>query len=119
MHRRSSANHAPPGNLNGQVSQGTESADHWARLSDWYRLQHGRPGPDDTVSAVQRGRLAAIAQAQRDKVISDRLKPQELFSVITALARTGAPEFTRLNPPSSTAAARTAIHDIVKQLVRL
>jgi hypothetical protein len=46
-------------------------------------------------------------------VISDRLKPQELFGVITALARTGAPEFTRLNPPSSTSAARTAVHDIV------
>src|SRR5712672_1273939 len=89
-----------------------------ARLSDWYRLEHGRPGPDDAVSAAQRGRLAAIAKAQRDKVISDRLKPQELFSVITALTRTGTPEFTRLNPPSSTAAARTAVHDIVKQLVQ-
>jgi AcrR family transcriptional regulator len=92
---------------------------HVARLSDWYRLEHGRPGPDDAVSATQRGRLAAIAEAQRDKLISDRLKPQELFSVITALARMGAPEFTRLNPPSSPAAARTAVHDIVKQLVQL
>jgi len=91
---------------------------HVARLSDWYRLEHGRPGPDDAVSAAQRGRLAAIAKAQRDKVISDRLTPQELFGVITALARMGTPEFTRLNPPSSTAAARTAVHDIVKQLVR-
>jgi Tetracyclin repressor-like, C-terminal domain len=90
-----------------------------ARLSDWYRLEHAKPGPDDAVSAAQRGRLAAIAQAQRDKVISDRLKPQELFSVITALTRMGTPEFTRLNPPSSTAAARTAVHDIVKQLVQL
>ena len=62
--------------------------------------------------------LAAIAKAQRDKVISDRLKPQDLYSVITALARMGTPEFTRLNPPSSTAAARSAIHDIVKQLVQ-
>jgi len=91
---------------------------HVARLSDWYRLEHGRPGPDDSVSAAQCGKLAAIAKAQPDKVISDRLKPQELLGVITALARTGAPEFTRLNPPSSTAAARTAVHDIVKQLVR-
>jgi AcrR family transcriptional regulator len=91
---------------------------HVARLSDWYRLEHGRPGPDDAVSAAQRGMLAAIAEAQRDKVISDRLKPQVLFGVITALARTGTPEFTRLNPPSSTAAARTAVHDIVKQLVQ-
>ena len=89
-----------------------------ARLSDWYRLEHGKPGPDDAVSAAQRGMVAAIAQAQRDKVISDRLKPQELFGVITALARMGTPEFTRLNPPSSTAAARTAVHDIVKQLVQ-
>jgi hypothetical protein len=62
---------------------------------------------------------AAIAKAQRNKVISDRLKPQELFGVITALARMGTPEFTRLNPPSSTAAARTAVHDIVEQLVQL
>ena len=92
---------------------------HVARLSDWYRLEHGRPGPDDAVSAAQRGRLAAIAKAQQDKVISDRLEPQDLFGVITALARMGTPEFTRLNPPSSTAAARTAVHDIVKQLVRL
>jgi len=92
---------------------------HVARLSDWYRLEHGKPGPDDAVSAAQGGRLAAIAKAQRDKVISDRLKPQELFSVITALTRMGTPEFTRLNPPSSTAAARTAVHDIVKQLVQL
>jgi hypothetical protein len=68
---------------------------------------------------TQRGRLAAIAKAQRDKVISDRLKPKELFSVITALTRMGTPEFTRLNPPSSTAAARAAVHDIVKQLVQL
>jgi hypothetical protein len=52
-------------------------------------------------------------------VISDRLRPQELFGVITALARMGTPEFTRLNPPSSTAAARAAVHDIVKQLVQL
>jgi len=89
-----------------------------ARLSDWYRLEHGKPGPDDTVSAAQRRNLAAIAEAQRDKVISDRLKPQELFSVITALTRMGTPEFTRLNPPSSTAAARTAVHDIVKHLVQ-
>jgi AcrR family transcriptional regulator len=90
-----------------------------ARLSDWYRLEHGEPGPHDAVSAAQRGMLAAIAKAQRDKVISDRLKPQELFSVITALTRMGTPEFTRLNPPTSTAAARTAVHDIVKQLVQL
>jgi AcrR family transcriptional regulator len=89
-----------------------------ARLSDWYRLEHGEPGQDDVVSAAQRGRLAAIAKAQRDKVISDRLKPQDLFSVITALTRMGTPEFTRLNPPTSTAAARTAVHDIVKQLVQ-
>ncbi len=91
---------------------------HMARLSDWYRLEHGKPGPHDAASAAQHGKLAAIAQAQRDKVISDRLQPQELFSVITALARMGTPEFTRLNPPSSTAAARTAVHDIVEQLVR-
>jgi AcrR family transcriptional regulator len=91
---------------------------HLARLSDWYRLEHGKPGPDDAVSALQRGRLAAIARAQRNKVISDRLKPQELFGMITALTRMGTPEFTRLNPPSSTAAARAAVHDIVKQLVQ-
>jgi AcrR family transcriptional regulator len=90
-----------------------------ARLSDWYRLEHGRPGPHDAISAAQRGILAAIAKAQRDKEISDRLKPQELFGVITALARMGTPEFTRLNPPSSTAAARRAVHGIVKQLVQL
>ena len=65
------------------------------------------------------GMVAAIAKAQRDKVISDRLKPQELFGVITALARMGTPEFTRLNPPSSTAAAWRAVHDIVTQLVQL
>ncbi len=51
-------------------------------------------------------------------MISDRLKPQELLGVTTALARMGAREFTYLNPPSSTAAARTAVHDIVEQLVR-
>src|ERR1700693_1876365 len=62
-----------------------------ARLSGWYRLEHRRPGPDDAVSAAQRGMLAAIAKAQRDKVISDRLKPQMLFGVITALARRGTP----------------------------
>jgi hypothetical protein len=69
-------------------------------------------------AAAQRGMLAAIAKAQRDKVISDRLKPQDLYGVITALTRMGTPEFTRLNPPSSTAAARTAVHDIVSQLVQ-
>src|SRR5258708_24317448 len=90
-----------------------------ARLSDWYRLEHGKPGPHDAVSAAQRGMVAAIAQAQRDKVISDRLKPQELFGGITPLAPIGTPEFTRLNPPSSTAAARRAVHDILKQLVQL
>src|SRR3984885_4787709 len=92
---------------------------HIARLSDWYRLEHGQPGPDDPVSAAQRGMVTAIAQAQRDKVISDRLKPQDLYGVITALTRMGTPEFTRLNPPSSTTAARRAVHDIVKQLVQL
>ena len=91
---------------------------HLARLADWYRLEHGRPGPDDAVSAAQRGRLAAIAEAQRNKVISDRLKPEEMFGVITALSRMGTPEFTRLNPPSGTAAARSAVHDMVEQLVR-
>ena len=40
---------------------------HVARLSDWYRLEHGKPGPDDAVSAAQLGRLAAIAKAQRDQ----------------------------------------------------
>jgi AcrR family transcriptional regulator len=89
-----------------------------ARLSDWYRLEHGKPGPHDAVSAAQRDRVAAIARAQRDKVISDRLKPQDLFGVITALTRMGTPEFTRLNPPSSTAAARTALYELVKQLVQ-
>src|SRR6266851_1612159 len=78
---------------------------HPARLSDWYRLEHGKPGPHDAVSAAQRGLVAAIAQAQRDKVISE-------------LTRMGTPEFTRLNPPSSTAAARRAVHDIVRQLVQ-
>ena len=91
---------------------------HMARLADWYRLEHGKPGPDDAVSAVQRGKLAAIAQAQRNKVISDRLKPEEVFGAITALSRMGTPEFTRLNPPSGTAAARAAVHDIVEQLVQ-
>jgi AcrR family transcriptional regulator len=91
---------------------------HMTRLADWYRLEHGQPGPHDAVSTAQRGRLAAIAKAQQDNVISDRLKPQELLGVITALARMGAPEFTYHNPPSSTAAARTAVHDIVKHLVQ-
>jgi AcrR family transcriptional regulator len=91
---------------------------HMTRLADWYRLEHGKPGPDDTVWAIQRDRLAAIAQAQQDKVISDRLEPQELLGVITALARMGASEFTYLNPPSSIAAARTAVHNIVSQLVQ-
>jgi AcrR family transcriptional regulator len=90
---------------------------HMTRLSDWYRLEHGKPGPNDAASAAQRARLAAIARAQQDKVISDRLKPQELLGAITALARMGAREFAYLNPPSSTEAARTAVHDIVKQLV--
>src|SRR5258708_36399713 len=89
-----------------------------ARLSDWYRLEHGKPGPHDAVSAAQRGMLAAIAKAQRDKVISDRLKPQDLYGVITALVRMGTPELTRLNPPSSRA-ARNALHDTEEQLVRL
>jgi AcrR family transcriptional regulator len=90
---------------------------HMTRLADWYRLEHGQPGPHDTALLAQHGRLAAIAKAQQDKVISDRLKPQELLGAITALARMGAREFTYLNPPSSIAAARTAVHDIVKQLV--
>src|SRR5260370_25716677 len=84
---------------------------HVARLSDWYRLEHGKPGPDDAVSAAQRGRLAAIAKAQRDQVISDRLTPQDLFGVITALPRMGTPEFTRANPPTRNAAARRTRHD--------
>ena len=91
---------------------------HMTRLADWYRLEHGKPGPHDAASAAQRDRLAAIAQAQQDKVISDRLEPQELLGVITALARMGASEFTYLNPPSSIAAARTAVHNIVSQLVQ-
>jgi AcrR family transcriptional regulator len=91
---------------------------HMARLADWYRLEHGKPGPDDTAWATQRDRLAAIAKAQHDKVISDRLQPAELLGVITALARTGASEFSYLNPPSSTAAARTAVRDIISQLVQ-
>jgi len=91
---------------------------HMTRLADWYRLEHGKPGPHDRVWAIQRDRLATIAQAQQDKVVSDRLKPQELLAVITALARMGAREFTYLNPPSSTAAGRTAVQDIVKQLVQ-
>jgi AcrR family transcriptional regulator len=91
---------------------------YMTRLSDWYRLEHGKPGPLDAASAAQRGKLAAIAQAQQDKVISDRLKPQELLGVITALARMGAREFTYLKPPSSTAAGRAAVQDIVKQLVQ-
>jgi AcrR family transcriptional regulator len=91
---------------------------HMTRLADWYRLEHGKPGPHDTVWAVQRDRLAAIAQAQQDKGISDRLKPQELLGAITALARMGATEFTYLNPPSSIAATRAAVHDTVEQLVQ-
>jgi hypothetical protein len=90
---------------------------HMTRLSDWYRLEHGKPGPYGAAWAAQRGRPAAIAKAQQDKVISDRLEPQELLGVITALARMGAKEFTYLNPPSSITAARAAVHDIVKQLV--
>jgi AcrR family transcriptional regulator len=91
---------------------------HMTRLADWYRLEHGKPGPDDTVWATQRDRLAAIAKAQHDKVISDRLQPPELLGIITALARMGGAEFTYLNPPSSTAAARAAVHDILGQLVQ-
>src|SRR5258706_11344324 len=48
-----------------------------ARLSDSYLLEHGQPGPHDAVSAAQRGRLAAIAKAHRDKAITDPLKPQD------------------------------------------
>src|ERR1700722_14075302 len=84
-----------------------------SRLSDWYRLEHGKPGPDDAVSAAQRGRIAAIAEAQRDKGIRPRPTRREFFGVIPALGRMAPPEFPRLNPPSSTAAARTAVHDIV------
>jgi hypothetical protein len=91
---------------------------HMTRLSDWYRLEHGKPGPRDAVWVAQRSKLAAIAKAQQDKVISDRLKPQELLGAITALARMGAREFTYLNPPSSVAAARTMVHDIIRQLVQ-
>ena len=69
---------------------------HVARLSDWYRLEHGRPGPDDAVSAAQRGMLAAIAEAQRDKVISDRLTPQVLYGVIHRARPDGHPG---IHPP--------------------
>src|SRR5258708_21039295 len=65
-----------------------------ARLSDWYRLEHGKPGPDDAVSASQRGRLAAIATAQRDHGVSDRHKPQELLGANTARTRKGARALT-------------------------
>src|SRR5260221_920327 len=41
-----------------------------ARLSDWYRLEHGKPGPHDAVSAAQRRRLPAIPKAQQDQGIS-------------------------------------------------
>src|SRR5580704_8448197 len=33
-----------------------------ARLSDWYRLEHGKPGPHDPVSAAQHRMVAAIAR---------------------------------------------------------
>src|SRR5258708_6161979 len=38
-----------------------------ARLSDWDRLEHGKPGPDDAVSAPQRGSVAPLPQAPRGK----------------------------------------------------
>src|SRR5260370_5351949 len=66
---------------------------HVARLSDWYRLQHGRPRPDEAVSAAQRGRPATIPKAQRNMVISDPPKPTEPFTVITAPPRMGTPDF--------------------------
>src|SRR6266851_3762430 len=88
-----------------------------ARLSDWYRLEHGKPGPHDAVSAAQRGMVAAIAKAQRDKVISDRLKPQELLSTRCPPTRSRAcsqhlsakPASTSRRPPNPPApAARPA-----------
>src|SRR6266851_5078787 len=31
---------------------------HMTRLSDWYRLEHGKPGPRDAVWVAQRSKLA-------------------------------------------------------------
>jgi len=64
---------------------------------------------DDTERGMQAGAAAYVKKPFRN---------EELLGVITAVARMGAAEFTYLNPPSSTAAARAAVHDIVKQMVK-
>ncbi len=89
------------------------------RLATWYRLE--RPGSSQlqAVVASNRAKLAKIAQAQRDGILTDHYTPVELLALVQSASRTWVattPELGADAPPDR-AQRRRIVVDAVQRLL--
>jgi AcrR family transcriptional regulator len=86
---------------------------HALRLAIWRSLERGTAVPD-AVADANRGKVAAIAAAQRDGRIGDRFPAGDLMVMITGLAVLGAPY---LAMPQDQEQRRRSIVEAVRLLI--
>ncbi len=89
------------------------------RLATWYRLE--RPGSSQlqAVVASNRAKLAKIAQAQRDGIVTDHYTPVEFLALVQSASRTWVattPELGADAPPDR-AQRRRIVVDAVQRLL--
>jgi AcrR family transcriptional regulator len=82
------------------------------RLAIWRSLERGG-APPDAVAAADRGKVVAIAAAQRDGRISDRFPAADLMVMITGLAIVGVPFLAATNDQEQ---RRRSVVDAVRLL---
>lgn len=85
---------------------------HALRLAVWRSMERGAAPPAPVVDA-NRDKVAAIAAAQRDGVVSDRFPAEELMVMIIGLSILGVPWLAMANDQNQ---RRRAVVDAVRML---
>jgi AcrR family transcriptional regulator len=90
------------------------------RLATWYRLERPAGAGLRSVIEVNRVRLAALAAAQRDSVLTGVFSPVELLALIQAMATSWStmnPEFAADAEAVPRAERRASVVEAVRRLV--
>jgi hypothetical protein len=91
------------------------------RLANWYRLEGGALSSVDLVVASTRDKVAAVAKAQEEGLVTTRYSPVELLALVVHLAAlwsSTAPELGTLAADIPVARRRQVVVDAVAALVR-
>jgi len=105
----------------GRVYDDFERHPELTRLTSWYRLERaGSPEAIAEIAAANEAKVAAIAAAQREGVVSDRFPAEVLLGLILVVATSWGslpPEFAGLETGYTSEERRRFVVDAVARLV--